>query len=327
MTQPIDRAVLVRRHNPASQSFDPLSAFTVGNGEFAFTADATGLQTFPKLYAERFPLCTASHWGWHTTPASEALRGQQIRATDYDAHGRAVPYVTDKTGQEELFDWLRRNPHRLHLGRIGLELRHRDGRPAQPEDISRIDQRLDLWTGILYSDFEFAGETVTVITCCAGKQDSLAIRVQSRLVTDRQLGIRLSFPYGSPTMEMADWDHDEHHQSRLTQDSSGAKIVRQLDGDIYYLTLGWPSGAAAVEQTSTHHFLVSNTSGSDTLELTCAFPRPRTGFRRCRRSPMVSPLPRNTGSRFGTRAGQSILEIARTHAHPSWSDGSFFRSM
>ena len=53
------------RHNPVVGSFDPRACLSVGNGEFAFTADATGLQTFPELY-NVIPLCTQSQWGWHS---------------------------------------------------------------------------------------------------------------------------------------------------------------------------------------------------------------------------------------------------------------------
>jgi hypothetical protein len=42
----IDRFTLVTRHNPTLNKFDLLSPLSVGNGEFAFTADVTGLQTF-----------------------------------------------------------------------------------------------------------------------------------------------------------------------------------------------------------------------------------------------------------------------------------------
>jgi hypothetical protein len=45
---PIDRQALVTRHNPVLTAIDPLSPLTVGNGEFAFGADVTGLQTFPE---------------------------------------------------------------------------------------------------------------------------------------------------------------------------------------------------------------------------------------------------------------------------------------
>jgi len=56
----IDRFALVTRHNPHVTKIDPLSPLSLANGEFAFTADVTGLQTFPQLYSDAMPLCTMS---------------------------------------------------------------------------------------------------------------------------------------------------------------------------------------------------------------------------------------------------------------------------
>jgi len=42
---------------------------SVGNGEFAFTVDVTGLQTFPEAFTHTIPLGTLSDWGWHTIPS------------------------------------------------------------------------------------------------------------------------------------------------------------------------------------------------------------------------------------------------------------------
>src|SRR5687768_5027685 len=72
----IDRFALVARHNPVMRKLDPLSPLSVGNGEFAFTCDITGLQTFPEEYINGMPLCTMSQWGWHTKPMPEHLKGQ-----------------------------------------------------------------------------------------------------------------------------------------------------------------------------------------------------------------------------------------------------------
>lgn len=46
----IDRKALVNRNNPQFSAFDSLASLSVGNGEFAFTVDITGLQTFPDAY-------------------------------------------------------------------------------------------------------------------------------------------------------------------------------------------------------------------------------------------------------------------------------------
>ena len=63
---PINRLALVTRNNPQVTAFDSLSSLSVGNGEFAYTVDATGLQTFPEMYTNGVPLGTQSQWGWHS---------------------------------------------------------------------------------------------------------------------------------------------------------------------------------------------------------------------------------------------------------------------
>ena len=61
----IDRYAVVTRNNPHVTQIDPLASLTVGNGHFAMTVDATGLQTFPEAYAQGVCLGTMSDWGWH----------------------------------------------------------------------------------------------------------------------------------------------------------------------------------------------------------------------------------------------------------------------
>ena len=67
-TGKIDRHALVSRHNVELAAIDPSAPLTVGNGEFGFTADVTGLQTLNATYASFPPLQTMSHWGWHKVP-------------------------------------------------------------------------------------------------------------------------------------------------------------------------------------------------------------------------------------------------------------------
>ena len=126
------------------------SPLSVGNGEFAFTADPTGLQTFPEPYESQMPLCTQSQWGWHSAPNPTGKGASDLRLTEFDTFGRKVGYPTSGDGQKPLFDWLRENPHRLHLGRIGFAI-------DQAADVRFIRQTLDLWTGRLHSEFEWRG--------------------------------------------------------------------------------------------------------------------------------------------------------------------------
>src|SRR5215475_13920308 len=89
---PINRAALVSRHSPVLRHFDPLSPLSVGNGEFAFTADVTGLQTFPEVYEQSTPLCTMSQWGWHRAPLPVGSQ-KALPLVPFDTFGRQVGYA------------------------------------------------------------------------------------------------------------------------------------------------------------------------------------------------------------------------------------------
>jgi hypothetical protein len=254
---PIDRAALVRRHNPIARKLDPLTPFSIGNGEFAFTADVTGLQTFPQAYDEAMPLCTMAQWGWHTTPLPAGLDAGSLRLTQYDTHGRAVGYQTGADGQTELFNWLRENPHRLHLGRIALRLLRTDGEEARLEDITDVEQELDLWSGSVSSRFKFEGRQVNVKTCVHPRLDLLAVTIASALIEEGRLAVRFVFPYGSPRMGAAEWTRDDRHQSQLNVNSNNqAKIERKLDNDSYSVAIAWKR-RAVLSREKGHAFLLS----------------------------------------------------------------------
>lgn len=262
--QSIDRASLVRRHNPVVDSFDPLAPLSVGNGEFAFTADLTGLQTFPKFYEEGIPLCTMSQWGWHTVPNPRGLGPADLRPTLYDSGGRQVPHATAGEGQMELFNWLRENPHRLHLGRVGFLLNKDDAGAVTPAAVQNASQTLDLWTGILTSRFEYEGRAVRVQTCCHPDLDLLAVRVEPAIA------VTIEFPYGSPGMKAADWDRQEAHQTE-PRERGGRRldIRRQLDGDSYAVAFAW-EGNASVRREGRHRFVLVP-KDSDRLSFACCF--------------------------------------------------------
>ena len=64
----INRYELITRHNPKLSAVDFSSPLSVGNGDFVYTADVTGMQSLAAEYADTFPLCTMAHWGVHTLP-------------------------------------------------------------------------------------------------------------------------------------------------------------------------------------------------------------------------------------------------------------------
>jgi hypothetical protein len=88
----IDRTALVRRHCPALTAANIRSPLQVGNGEFAFAADLTGLQTFAAEYQDGMPLGTLSNWAWHSFPNPSHYHLSEIMRP-YNSHGREVRYA------------------------------------------------------------------------------------------------------------------------------------------------------------------------------------------------------------------------------------------
>ena len=144
--QPINREAVVKRHNVKVNKIDSLSSLTVGNGNFAFTVDATGMQSFPDAYIKGVPLGTQSVWGWHSFPNTENLRVEEAQKV-YELEGRKISYtVQPKEGGrvKMAVEYFRVNPHRLQLGNIGLEIKKSDGTLATAKDIQKINQELNL---------------------------------------------------------------------------------------------------------------------------------------------------------------------------------------
>lgn len=264
----IDVLALVQRHNPVIQKLDPFSALSVGNGNFAFTGDVTGLQTFIGEYQKDFPLCTCAHWAWHTTPMPPGMHAEDFKYKDYDSHGRMVGYATERRGQEPLYNWLRENPHRAHLGRIGLILRKPDGSEAVAGDVEGINQTLELLNGTIVSQFTFAGQSVRVRTCCHPEIDALAIRIESSLVDSPSLGLRIAFPYPSPEMDMADWNSVDKHTTQCDRKDGGADFTRTMDADRYFASVYWSSGH--LQQAGKHEFFIEGGQGQ-ILDIVCFF--------------------------------------------------------
>src|SRR5690348_1702100 len=277
LSGPVDRRALARRHNPQTTQWDPFAALSVGNGEFAFTADVTGLQTFAVECENQFPLCTTSHWAWHSALLSAGLDPKNFRYKDYDTYGRSVGYATDSTGQEALFNWLRENPHRFHLGQIGFELQKSNGSPATPADLKNVRQTLDLWSGLLASYFEFEGQPVQVQTGCHPELDLIAVRIESPLLAAGRLPVCLAFPYASSAMSMADWGRPERHTTTLSRATRNrANFERELDATEYAVGLHWNDGAELTRRAE-HKFQLSVKTGH-ALEFVCLFsPKPISG--------------------------------------------------
>ena len=296
----IDRKSLISKYNPKLDQIDTSSPLTVGNGEFAFTADVTGLQSLYDTYAKDpqtgdtgtfqipqpgevcsgtmteqrgCPLCTMSQWGWHTNPVSGTrfeYTMDDLKMTEYPYRGRTVRYPKDcAPGNEEVYHWLRQNPHRLNLGRIGLTYQ---GRAIEPEDLSRIHQELNLYEGKLESSYQLCGEPCAVEVCCDSESDTLGIRLHSPLLADGSLAVSLAFPYGSPDITASDWESVEAHTTNiLKQTETEILLERVLDRDRYYVMVKSDIAMSGDTAEIRGHSLKLYAAGTDTLSLCVSF--------------------------------------------------------
>jgi hypothetical protein len=247
---------------------DPLSPLTVGNGEFAFTADVTGLQTFPDYYRNGIPLSTMSQWGWHSSPNPEDYRLDQT-LTYHETGRRKAGYASLQEGPAA--SWLRSNPHRLNLGRIGLRIVKTDGSEAGIDDIADVRQSLDLWEGIVRSTFSVGGEEMAVETVCHPGIDQIAVKARSALFKTGTC-IRFDFAYGSSAWggDGEDWKSPDRHASEIVHRTGRTALIRRiLDADTYFVRIGWKKGAE-FSQEKPHTFILSH-AASNRIEFTCRF--------------------------------------------------------
>ncbi len=261
---PINRKAVVTRNNPHVTAIDNLASLSVGNGGFAVTVDATGLQSFPETYSPGVPLGTMSDWGWHAFPNPEAYREEESWvAYDFGREHKeiyATQAIEDKR-REDAMNWYRVNPHRLHLGTLGLAL---GNDPSQVKDIS---QSLDMWNGRISSRFSFKGNRYDVQTVCDPVLDMVATRISA----DSKFAIDLRYPYptGEHSDDACDWTKDKLHSTTIIeQTANSALIKRVLDATTYYVTLRW-QGKAKLKQTGRNRLQLA--SAGKQLSLTCEY--------------------------------------------------------
>ena len=266
----IHREELIRRFNPTLTECDLRSPLTVGNGDLAFTADVTGLQTFAEEYAEGgCPLLTMASGFWHSAPNADGNYpyDRKITLTEYARRDRTLRYPTECfDGEREAYDALRQNPHRFNLMRLSFLI---DGRRIRREEISGVQQELDLYTGILKSRFVFEGREICTETA-VGEGTELAVMIESKAMRDH-LSVLAEFPYGTPEREAGRFDCPERHTTEVLaeENSDGAGklcLKRTMDRTAFNVTV---SGQLNAKEAGAHEFVLSASKKSDNAMWFC----------------------------------------------------------
>ncbi|KAI8634257.1 Six-hairpin glycosidase-like protein [Xylariaceae sp. FL1651] len=239
----IDRQGIVSRYNVIRTALidNRTTPLQVGNGDFAYNVDNTGMQTF-------LPFNTLSSWAWHND--SLPADGEDINDDHGVAmltHGRNVSYDIPDPKLPAASQWLISNPNRINLGRIGLKYQ---GMTLSATQISDPVQELDVWNGVITSTFKVARKVVKVITQGDFSSDSVAFRIESDLVASGALQVELDFPY--PPVHSTTYKYEVfvglynfplNHSTSIAKSAErgGAHIHHEMQETNYFVNLRWPT--------------------------------------------------------------------------------------
>ncbi|PWY80445.1 lipo protein [Aspergillus sclerotioniger CBS 115572] len=245
----IDRSKVVARFNPYRNA----------------SSTSTPMQTF-------LPYGTLSSWGWHNSSLPANSTPSDFKGVDWWTHGRLVNYDMPNPAEAGISQWLIANPHRINLGRIGFVFGGSHTNYTE-DDLQEKSQVLDIYQGILESNFTLDGHATTVWTCVDPVSDTVAVRLQSELLTLDRLAIFFDYPYATDKNKfeapfIGDWDAVLNHTTILhfTDDNTGAQIQHTLDNTTYYNTLQWSGTGASISRVGHSHRYVLQPNGSRTTE-------------------------------------------------------------
>ena len=294
----IDRKRIIEAYNPTVTKWSPASFLSVGNGDFAVTVDCTGLQTIEPTEEAATPLATMASWGWHDYPGAVPRRYDLLKKKVYQSARTAVEYMSDPTGQEELFERLRINPHRFNLARLSLYDSQLHSSPGRA-DITDIHQRLDLYTGIIESTYRVRGEDVRVETVAHPGQDQLSVRLDASEA--RLQSLSLSFPYPSHLKSGSDWSVPASHHCRLVMRGDNRYTIERTIDDLHYSVHIRLNEGCTISEAGDHRFIIKSDANLLEANLLFAVEQPNaeaTPFAACR-------------------------EASRLHWQRFWQEGAF----
>jgi len=255
----IDRKSLVSRHNITLKGGNLV--IPLGNGEFCFNTDRTGLQTFGGN--------TMAHWAWHEFPLPEGVTADDLSETGSYMTGRLTGQGRDlvpedkKAAARYMFD----NPHSFSLSR--LRFVNPDGSALDESILDTAESSCDLWNGTVHAAFTYNGTPVCVTTCVHPDRDAVTVKVE----TDAELAVMLDFGYPSikngPGMGTisksngwnADYDNPDPHYTSSLDTKITTVIARIVDETEYCAAWRWSNGTMTTP--SMHERLLNFTGNTE----------------------------------------------------------------
>lgn len=268
----IDREKIVRRFNPqrnASSTGTNATPLQVGNGNFAFGADITGMQTF-------YPFNSLSSWCWHNSSLPKTPNQtdpSDFTGLDWWTHGRLVNYDQPNPQEDDISQWLIRNPQRVNLGRVGFSFGSDD---VTEDDLNEKKQYLDLYSGVMYSKFVLNGKEVSVQTIVDPESSTVAFEIDSEALGSGDLGIFFDYPIMTPTNKfeapfVGNYSSPQNHTTSIKSERSSAVITHTEDSLTYYTLIDWGGEASMQNANSSSHRYYLNPKKSKSLSVTVTY--------------------------------------------------------
>ena len=263
----IDRKEVVTRNNISTDNFREILA--LGNGEFCFGVDGTGLQNFGGNIM--------ANWAWHSMPLPDGASMADVPETGTIETGKLVDGMKQASARKDVSTWMFRNPHKFSMGRF----RFADdmGNAIDSSEISDLVRKLDLWTGVHSSYFKLKGSPVRVTTLVHPVVGMVTTRIESELLEDGGLAVILDFPYpiegvGNKLQDpwYGRWDADDRHTSLMARTESGVEISRLMDSTFYRVNWSWNDNQAELrDYLDEHKLLLIPSRETGIIEFTCSF--------------------------------------------------------
>lgn len=308
----INRRAVVEKFNPIRHHSDETTPLQVGNGNFAFGADITGLQTF-------LPFNTLTSWCWHnsslpTTP--NQTQPSDFTGLDWWTHGRLVNYEQPNPAEANISQWMIANPHRVNVGRVGLWF---GGENVTESDLENKLQTLHMYNGSIVSFFDWGREGVTTTTMADPDSSTIAIEISSKHLRNGKLGVFLDYPYMTDMNKFEApfvglWNATANHTTEVLHNGPHEALIRHImDDTVYFTTIHWDQDAELTGPlVGTHRYLLKCVE-SERLSLTVSYHE---------HSDISLYSPDGQGLKVATNVSH-IRGASKSHWQRFWESGSF----
>ena len=262
----INRKALVSRHNIRTSDVSQILA--LGNGEFCFSVDGTGLQTFGGN--------SMANWAWHSFPLPQGATMADVPETGTIETGKLVGLMKHASAKPEVSNWMFQNPHRFNIGH--LQFVDRNGKVLDSTMMTNSCRTLDLWRGIQIAEFSLNGKQVKVTTLVHPGQDMIVTRIESDLLSTADLAVELGFPYPEVQRRRGETGRNEHDSVEFINQKNSTDFIRTLDQMSYHISWQWSDHKALFcKNRGSHSFRMTPSAGTRILEFSCAFGSQKIG--------------------------------------------------